>query len=54
MKIKIKMKIQEREMRNKNTQINDIDASNVLLDGFKPRDTFLDLKSELIFDSFVS
>ena len=41
-------------MRNNNTQINDIDASNVLLDGFKPRDTILDLKSELIFDSFVS
>ena len=54
MKIKIKVKIQEREMRNNGTQINDIDVSNVLFDGFKPRDTLLDLKSELIFDSFVS
>ena len=49
MKIKIKVKIQEREMQNNGTQINDIDVSNVLFDGFKPRDTFLDLKSEVDF-----
>ena len=48
------MKIQEREMRNTGTEINYIDANNVLFDGLKPPDTFLDLKSELIFGSFVS
>ena len=48
------MKIQEREMRNNGTEINYIDANNVLFDGLKPPDTFLDLKSELIFGSFVS
>ena len=41
-------------MRNNGTQINYIDANNVLFDGLKPPDTFLDLKSELIFGSFVS
>ena len=48
------MKIQEREMRNNSTQINEIDASNVLFDGLKPPDGLVGLKSELIFGSFVS
>ena len=48
------MKIQEREMRNNGTQIDEIDASNVLFDGLKPPDGLVGLKSELIFGSFVS
>ena len=42
------MKIQEREMRNNGTQIDEIDASNVLFDGLKPPDGLVGLKSELI------
>ena len=48
------MKIQEREMRNNSTQIDEIEASNVLFDGLKPPDGFVGLKSELIFGTFVS
>ena len=48
------MKIQKREMRNNGTQIDEIDASNVLFDGLKPPDGLVGLKSELIFGSFVS
>ena len=48
------MKIQEREMRNNGTQIDEIDASNVLFDGLKPPDGLVGLKSEFIFGSFVS
>ena len=41
-------------MRNNGTQIDEIDASNVLFDGLKPPDGLVGLKSELIFGSFVS
>ena len=41
-------------MRNNGTQIDEIDASNVLFDGLKPPDGLVGLKSELIFGSFLS
>lgn len=50
----IKKKRLARKIRNKDTQINDIDASNGSFDGHEPPDGFVDLKSQFIVGSFLS